>query len=123
MRPRITKLIAASSSSMDAKEVVEITLNGIKLGKLTITCNIDGFMLSIATVGMSPQPSATMAFLEVIACREDAGKGWRRTLQKDPWEYKQKAAIQNVDYKAMNTATDIMNVLDDDVTETLKSLM
>ncbi|XP_057854802.1 3-dehydrosphinganine reductase TSC10A isoform X3 [Cryptomeria japonica] len=67
MRPEITKLIAASSSSMDAKEVAEITLNGIKSGKFMITCNFDGFMLSIATAGMSPQPSATMAFLEVVA--------------------------------------------------------
>jgi len=67
MKPEITKLISASSSSMEATEVAEKTLNGIKLGKFIITCNFDGFMLSIATAGMSPQTSPIMAFVEVVA--------------------------------------------------------
>lgn len=67
MKPEITKLIAASSSSMEATEVAEKTLNGIKSGKFMITCNFDGFMLSIVTAGMSPQTSPIMAFVEVLA--------------------------------------------------------
>ena len=54
MKPEITKLIAASSNSMEATKVAEKNLNGIKSGKFIITCNFDGFMLSIATPGMSP---------------------------------------------------------------------
>eukprot|EP01018_Ginkgo_biloba_P008171 Gb_02700 [translate_table: standard] len=66
-RPEITKIMSASSSSMEAAEVAEKTLSGIKSGKFMITCNFDGFMLSIVTAGMSPQPSAAMAFIEVVA--------------------------------------------------------
>uniref|UniRef100_A0A0D6QZD8 3-dehydrosphinganine reductase n=1 Tax=Araucaria cunninghamii TaxID=56994 RepID=A0A0D6QZD8_ARACU len=66
MRPEVTKLIAGSSSAMEAIEVAEKTLNGIKSGRFLIPCNFDGFMLAIATAGMSPQPSPIMAFLEVV---------------------------------------------------------
>ncbi|XP_077219062.1 3-dehydrosphinganine reductase TSC10A-like [Tasmannia lanceolata] len=67
IRPEITKIIAGSSSSMQADEVAEIALNGIQSGNFTVTCNFDGVMLSIATAGLSPQSSYVMAFVEVVA--------------------------------------------------------
>eukprot|EP00262_Sarcandra_glabra_P003507 TRINITY_DN14246_c0_g1_i1.p1 TRINITY_DN14246_c0_g1~~TRINITY_DN14246_c0_g1_i1.p1 ORF type:complete len:330 (-),score=58.58 TRINITY_DN14246_c0_g1_i1:403-1392(-) len=66
-RSEITKILVASSSSMQADEVAEKTLKGIKSGTFTIPCNFDGVMLSIATAGLSPQRSSLMAFVEVVA--------------------------------------------------------
>ncbi|XP_075112412.1 uncharacterized protein LOC107801646 isoform X1 [Nicotiana tabacum] len=66
-RPRVTSIIAASSGAMKADEVAKIALNGIKSGNFTVPCNFEGFLLSIATAGLSPQRSFLMAFVEVIA--------------------------------------------------------
>lgn len=66
-RPELTNIIAASSGSMKAEEVARKALNGIKSGKFIVPCNFEGVMLSIATAGLSPQPSFLMAFIEVVA--------------------------------------------------------
>ncbi|XP_075112399.1 3-dehydrosphinganine reductase TSC10A isoform X2 [Nicotiana tabacum] len=66
-RPRVTSIIASSSGAMKADEVAKIALNGIKSGNFTVPCNFEGFLLSIATAGLSPQRSFLMAFVEVIA--------------------------------------------------------
>ncbi|XP_020526878.1 3-dehydrosphinganine reductase TSC10A isoform X4 [Amborella trichopoda] len=66
-KPEITKIIAASSYAMEAKEVARKALDGIKAGRFIVTCNFEGFMLSIATAGVSPQTSYGMAFIEVVA--------------------------------------------------------
>ncbi|KAL1806560.1 hypothetical protein DCAR_0832375 [Daucus carota subsp. sativus] len=66
-RPELTSIIAASSGSMKAEEVARKALNGIKSGKFIVPCNFEGVMLSIATAGLSPQPSFLMAFVEVVA--------------------------------------------------------
>lgn len=66
-RPELTSIIAASSGSMKAEEVARKALSGIKSGKFIVPCNFEGVMLSIATAGLSPQPSFLMAFVEVVA--------------------------------------------------------
>ncbi|CAH8356661.1 unnamed protein product [Eruca vesicaria subsp. sativa] len=65
-RPEVTAIIAASSGSMKTEEVARRAMNGIKAGKFTVSCNFEGFLLSLATTGMSPQRSFWLAFLEVI---------------------------------------------------------
>ncbi|KAJ0234202.1 3-dehydrosphinganine reductase TSC10B [Hirschfeldia incana] len=65
-RPEVTSIIAASSGSMKTEEVAKRAMNGIKAGKFTVSCNFEGFLLSLATTGMSPQRSFWLAFLEVI---------------------------------------------------------
>ncbi|KAI5067071.1 hypothetical protein GOP47_0017599 [Adiantum capillus-veneris] len=65
-KPEITKLISGSSSAMNAVDVARQAINGIKEGKFSICCNFDGWMLCIATAGMSPQPSAVLAFAEIF---------------------------------------------------------
>ncbi|CAH8365287.1 unnamed protein product [Eruca vesicaria subsp. sativa] len=65
-RPELTSIIAASSGSMKTKEVAKICLDGIKGGKFTVTCHFIGYLLSIATSGMSPQRSFWDALMEVM---------------------------------------------------------
>lgn len=59
-------MIAASSGSMKTKEVAKICFDGIKAGKFTVTCHFIGFLLSIASAGMSPQSSFWLASIEVM---------------------------------------------------------
>eukprot|EP00252_Welwitschia_mirabilis_P022555 TRINITY_DN612_c0_g3_i1.p1 TRINITY_DN612_c0_g3~~TRINITY_DN612_c0_g3_i1.p1 ORF type:complete len:330 (+),score=48.02 TRINITY_DN612_c0_g3_i1:192-1181(+) len=66
-KPEITKLLSSSSSSMEAADVAQKTIAGIKSGKFIISCNFEGFILSTITAGMSPQPSPVTAFVEVVA--------------------------------------------------------
>lgn len=66
-RPRLTSIIAASSGAMKADEVAKKALDGIKSGSFIVPCNSEGFLLSIATAGLSPQRSVLMAFVEVVA--------------------------------------------------------
>ncbi|KAL0388664.1 UNVERIFIED_CONTAM: 3-dehydrosphinganine reductase TSC10A [Sesamum radiatum] len=65
-RPQLTRTIAASSGAMKADEVAKKSLNGIQSGAFIIPCNLEGFLLSVATAGLSPQRSYLMAFVEVI---------------------------------------------------------
>ncbi|XP_071693432.1 3-dehydrosphinganine reductase TSC10B-like [Rutidosis leptorrhynchoides] len=65
-KPRLTSIIAASSGAMQPDEVAKIALNGIKSGSFFVPCNFEGYLLSIATAGLSPQRSYIMAFVEVI---------------------------------------------------------
>lgn len=65
-KPEITKLISGSSTAMDAVDVARKAIDGIKAGKFAISCNFDGWMLCIATAGMSPQPSPLLAFAEIF---------------------------------------------------------
>ncbi|CAH8361558.1 unnamed protein product [Eruca vesicaria subsp. sativa] len=65
-RPEVTAIIAASSGSMKTEEVARKALDGIKAGKFTVSCNFEGFLLALATTGMSPQRSFWLAFLEII---------------------------------------------------------
>lgn len=66
-KPRLTSIIAASSGAMKADEVAKRALDGIKSGCFMVPCNLEGFLLSIATAGLSPQRSYLMAFVEVIS--------------------------------------------------------
>ncbi|XP_021994748.1 3-dehydrosphinganine reductase TSC10A [Helianthus annuus] len=66
MMPRLTSIMAATSSTMQADEVAKKALNGIKSGSFFVFCNLEGFFLSIVTAGFSPQRSYLMAFVEVI---------------------------------------------------------
>ncbi|CAN6457679.1 unnamed protein product [Victoria cruziana] len=66
-RPSITNILAESSSAMQAKDVARKALDGIKSATFVASCNFDGFMLSLATSGMSPQRSVLIAFIEVVA--------------------------------------------------------
>ncbi|XP_073134864.1 3-dehydrosphinganine reductase TSC10A [Henckelia pumila] len=65
-RPQLTSIIAASSGAMKADEVARKSLNGIKSATFIVPCNFEGFLLSIATAGLSPQRSYLMAFVEVM---------------------------------------------------------
>ncbi|XP_010551765.1 PREDICTED: 3-dehydrosphinganine reductase TSC10A-like [Tarenaya hassleriana] len=65
-RPQLTNIIAASSGAMRPEEVAKITLEGIKAGKFSVSCNFEGFLLSTATAGLSPQRSFFTAFFEVM---------------------------------------------------------
>jgi 3-dehydrosphinganine reductase len=51
---------------MQVDEVAKKALDGIKSGSFFVACNFEGFLLSIATAGLSPQRSYFMAFVEVI---------------------------------------------------------
>ncbi|KAL7081046.1 hypothetical protein ACP275_14G015300 [Erythranthe tilingii] len=64
-RPQLTSIIAASSGAMKADEVAKKSLNGIESGTFIVPCNFEGFLLSVATAGLSPQRSFLMAFVEV----------------------------------------------------------
>ncbi|KAL4559312.1 hypothetical protein LXL04_031450 [Taraxacum kok-saghyz] len=66
-KPRVTSIIAASSGAMKADEVAKKAWDGIKSGSFIVPCNLEGFALSIATAGLSPQRSVFMAFLEVVS--------------------------------------------------------
>ncbi|KAL5982560.1 3-dehydrosphinganine reductase tsc10b [Asimina triloba] len=72
IRPELSSLIAASSGAMTAEAVAEKSLKGIKSGSFIVSCNFDGFMLSLATAGLAPQRSYLMAFLEVATADWDA---------------------------------------------------
>ncbi|XP_031098008.1 3-dehydrosphinganine reductase TSC10A-like [Ipomoea triloba] len=64
-RPQITSKIAVSSGAfIKAEEVAKKSLNGIKCGSFSVACNLEGFFLSIAAAGFSPQTSFLMAFVE-----------------------------------------------------------
>lgn len=65
-RPEVTRIIAGSSVGMKADDVAARALEGIKAAKFIVPCNLEGFMLSIATMGLSPQRSYLMAFVEVF---------------------------------------------------------
>ncbi|XP_050373974.1 3-dehydrosphinganine reductase TSC10A-like [Argentina anserina] len=67
MRPQLTSIIAESSGSMKAEDVAKKALDGIKSASFIVPCNFEGFMLSIATAGLSPQRSYVMAFVEVVS--------------------------------------------------------
>ncbi|KAL8524725.1 hypothetical protein ACS0TY_014366 [Phlomoides rotata] len=64
-RPQLTRVIAASSGAMKAVEVAKKSLNGIQSGTFIVPCNLEGFLLAVATAGLSPQRSYLMAFVEV----------------------------------------------------------
>ncbi|KAL9226841.1 hypothetical protein vseg_002608 [Gypsophila vaccaria] len=66
-RPELTSIIAGSSGTMKAGDVAKKAINGIKSGRFIVPCNFEGFLLSIATAGLSPQTSYLMAFVEVLA--------------------------------------------------------
>ncbi|XWS66272.1 hypothetical protein CRYUN_Cryun05aG0185200 [Craigia yunnanensis] len=67
VRPELTNIITGSYRDiMKAEEVAKKTLDGIKSGSFTISCNFEGQILAIATAGSSPQRSFLMAFLEVV---------------------------------------------------------
>ncbi|PIN17373.1 putative 3-ketosphinganine reductase [Handroanthus impetiginosus] len=65
-RPQLTSIIAASSGAMKPEEVAKKALSGIQSGTFIVPCNFEGFLLSVATAGLSPQRSYLMAFVEVI---------------------------------------------------------
>ncbi|KAI3738171.1 hypothetical protein L2E82_28191 [Cichorium intybus] len=65
-KPRLTSIIAESSGAMKADDVAKKAWDGIKSGCFFVPCNLEGFMLSIATSGLSPQRSYIMAFIEVV---------------------------------------------------------
>ncbi|XP_057956780.1 3-dehydrosphinganine reductase TSC10A [Malania oleifera] len=66
-KPQLTSIIAGSSGAMKADEVAKKALDGIKACSFIVPCNFEGFLLSIATAGLSPQRSFGMAFVEVVA--------------------------------------------------------
>ncbi|KAK4425731.1 3-dehydrosphinganine reductase TSC10A [Sesamum alatum] len=57
--------VRASSGAMKADEVAKKSLHGIQSGAFIVPCNFEGFLLSVATAGLSPQRSYLMAFVEV----------------------------------------------------------
>ncbi|KAL3812674.1 hypothetical protein ACJIZ3_013942 [Penstemon smallii] len=65
-RPQLTSIIAASSGAMKADDVAKKSLDGIQSGSFVVPCNFEGFLLSIATAGLSPQRSYLLAFVEVM---------------------------------------------------------
>ncbi|CAA6659224.1 unnamed protein product [Spirodela intermedia] len=73
-RPEATAAIASSSGAMTAAAVAEKVLGGIKAAAFTVTCNLEGIMLSLATAGMSSQRSWAMALAEIL------GSGFMRFL-------------------------------------------
>lgn len=52
---------------MKPDEVAKKSIDGIKKGTFIVPCNFEGFLLSIATAGLSPQRSYLMAYVEVVA--------------------------------------------------------
>ncbi|KAL1548582.1 3-dehydrosphinganine reductase tsc10b [Salvia divinorum] len=65
-RPELTSIIAASSGAMKADEVALKSLKGIQSGTFMVPCNLEGFLLAVATAGLSPQRSYLYAFVEVM---------------------------------------------------------
>ncbi|KAM0935300.1 putative 3-dehydrosphinganine reductase [Dioscorea sansibarensis] len=65
-RQELTNMVASSSGCMEADEVAEKALNGIKCGTFIIPCNFEGVMLAIATAGFYPQNSCLGPIVEVI---------------------------------------------------------
>ncbi|THU44356.1 hypothetical protein C4D60_Mb02t06550 [Musa balbisiana] len=65
-RPDVTNTIAASSGGMNADDVAQKALHGLKSARFVVPCNSEGTMLSIATAGLSPQRSYLMAFVENV---------------------------------------------------------
>ncbi|KAJ8459428.1 hypothetical protein OPV22_032354 [Ensete ventricosum] len=65
-RPEVTKLIAGSQGGMKADDVAKKALHGIKSGQFVVACNFEGYLLHVATVGLSPQRSYFMAFVEIL---------------------------------------------------------
>ncbi|XP_042052106.1 3-dehydrosphinganine reductase TSC10A-like [Salvia splendens] len=65
-RPQLTSIIAASSGAMKADEVALKSLKGIQSGTFMVPCNLEGFLLAVATAGLSPQRSCLSAFVEVM---------------------------------------------------------
>ncbi|XP_057771780.1 3-dehydrosphinganine reductase TSC10A [Salvia miltiorrhiza] len=65
-RPQLTSIIAASSGAMKAEEVAEKSLKGIQSATFMVPCNLEGFLLAVATAGLSPQRSCLTAFVEVM---------------------------------------------------------
>ncbi|KAM0065701.1 putative 3-dehydrosphinganine reductase [Helianthus debilis subsp. tardiflorus] len=94
MMPRLTSIMAATSSTMQADEVAKKALNGIKSGSFFVFCNLEGFFLSIVTAGFSPQRSYLMASVEVIfsgVARIAAlwvQRTWYRSIEKSHAQYK-----------------------------------
>ncbi|KAL0457278.1 UNVERIFIED_CONTAM: 3-dehydrosphinganine reductase TSC10A [Sesamum latifolium] len=87
-RPQLTGTIAASSAAMKADDVAMKSLNGIQSGAFIVPCNFEGFLLSVATAGLSPQRSYLIAFVEVMTagiirlgalCYQ---WNWYRTIEK-----------------------------------------
>ncbi|MCL7041022.1 hypothetical protein MKW94_009615 [Papaver nudicaule] len=66
-RPRVTKKIAACSSSLTADEVARKTLNGIKSGTFLVSCNFLGFFMCLGAADFAPQRSILTAFTEIFA--------------------------------------------------------
>ncbi|KAK3440850.1 hypothetical protein EUGRSUZ_B01113 [Eucalyptus grandis] len=96
-RPPISSIIAATSAAMKADEVAEKTINGIKSGSFIVPCNVVGYVLAIASAGLSPQRSYVMAFLEVVGAGISRLAGlfllwnWYSSIEK--W-YAQKSSDQ-----------------------------
>ncbi|KAL0414602.1 UNVERIFIED_CONTAM: 3-dehydrosphinganine reductase TSC10B [Sesamum radiatum] len=86
--PQLTRTIAASSPAMKANDVAMKSLNGIQSGAFIVPCNLEGFLLSIATAGLSPQRSYLIAFAEVMTAGIIRLGGlcyqwnWYRTIEK-----------------------------------------
>ncbi|RRT62615.1 hypothetical protein B296_00032953 [Ensete ventricosum] len=51
---------------MKADDVAKKALHGIKSGQFVVACNFEGYLLHVATVGLSPQRSYFMAFVEIL---------------------------------------------------------
>ncbi|CAK9875541.1 unnamed protein product [Sphagnum jensenii] len=64
--PELTKKLSISSKLLDSMSVARSTLHGLKAGQFSISCNLDGLMLSVMGAGMSPQHSLPLAVLEVM---------------------------------------------------------
>jgi len=65
--PDITKILSGSSAAMDAVSVARASLAGLQAGQFHISCNLEGFALSIVCAGMAPQPSLSKAVTEILS--------------------------------------------------------
>ncbi|MQL96744.1 hypothetical protein Taro_029425 [Colocasia esculenta] len=65
-RPEIAHKIMSASGFLSADEVARKALRGIKAGDFVITITLEGFILSLATAGLSPQGSFLTAFAEIM---------------------------------------------------------
>ncbi|KAG6549803.1 hypothetical protein Mapa_008784 [Marchantia paleacea] len=61
----LTVKLSESSGAMEAMDVAKAAIHGLMAGHFSITCNMEGLMLSTVTAGMSPQPSLPHAMLEI----------------------------------------------------------
>ncbi|XP_047308333.1 3-dehydrosphinganine reductase TSC10A-like [Impatiens glandulifera] len=66
-KPELTSILSSSSGGMNADEVAKKALDGIKSGSFVVSCNFEGFLLALATAGLSPQRSSLIAFVEVFS--------------------------------------------------------